>query len=127
MVVVLSAVWVAMAIYIGSRVFGGFHVGLSSCLPADFPRYPHETLASVVVSDSRGDCTIQYRTRDTAADVQAFFQTNLNEGDWTVTAVDEHNGVIRFQRTSKPRTAGYVKVLSVPGTQTQFQIQIRVR
>lgn len=114
-------------IYIGSRVFSGFHVGLASCLPVDFPEYPHKTLASVVIADSFGDCTIQYRTRDSAAEVQGFFETNLNEGDWTVTAVDQPNGLIRFRRTSQPRTVGYVKVLSFPGQPTQFQIQIRAR
>lgn len=127
MVVIFSAVWVAMAIYVGIHLFSAFHVGLSSCLPADFPRYPRATLASVAISDSFGNCTIQYRTPDSTSNVQTFFETKLNEGDWTVTAVDQRAGVIRFRRTSTPGTAGLVQVVSFPGAQTQFQIQIRMR
>lgn len=117
----------AGAIYLGLHLFSAFRVGLSSCLPADFPHYPRATIASIVISDSLGDCTIQYRTRDTSSDVMGFFETNLNEGDWMVMAVDEQSGLIRFQRNSNPNTIGYVKVLSFPGQQTQFQIQIRAR
>ncbi len=116
-----------MAAYMGSRVLGVFHVGVTSCLPGDFPRYPRASLASVVISDAYGDCTIQFRTPDTGADVQSFFEANLNEGDWTVTASDERAGVIRFRRTSRPRTTGYVQIVRLPGQQTQFQIQLRVR
>lgn len=127
MVAILSAVWLAMAIFIGVHVLSGFHVGLSSCLPADFPRYSQASLASVVISDSFGDCTVQYRTRDSAAEVQTFFETRLNEGDWTVTAVDAKAGLIRFRRPTRSGTIGYVKVFGFPGQQTQFQIQIRTR
>jgi len=125
--VIFGAVWLAGAIYIGVHVFNGFHVGLSSCLPSDFPNYPRETIASVVVSDSLGNCTIQYRSRDSAADVQAFFEANLNQGDWTVTNVDEGQRLIRFARQSRPSTFGLVKVFAFPGQQTQFQIQLRAR
>ena len=113
--------------YVGLHLFGAFRVGLSSCLPADFPHYPRATIASIVISDSLGDCTIQYRTRDTSSEVMRFFETNLNEGDWMVAAVDEQAGLIRFHRSSNPDASGYVKVLSFPGQQTQFQIQIRAR
>jgi hypothetical protein len=116
-----------MSVYAGMRFINAFHVGFSSCLPADFPNYPRASLASIVVSDSLGDCTVQYRTRDSATDVQMFFETNLNQGDWIITAVDEKAGLVQFRRSSHPRTIGYVRVFSFPGQQTQFQIQIRAR
>lgn len=124
---VLTLVWIAGVLYVGLRVFSALHLGLSSCVPADFPHYPRATLASFVISDSFGDCTVQYQTRDSASDVQDFYKSNLNQGDWTVTTVDDQAGLIRFQRTSRPDVTGYVKVFSFPGQQTQFQIQIRAR
>jgi hypothetical protein len=130
-VVILTAVWLAMVGFAGlhfvSAFRSAFHLGLSSCLPADFPHYPRASLASVVISDSQGDCTIQYQTRDSAAEVRSFYKTNLNEGDWMVTVVNDPAGVIRFRRLSRPDTSGYVQVISFPGSQTQFQIQIRGR
>lgn len=123
----LTAVWIVGAVLVGIRVFGALHLGLASCLPSDFPKYPRASLASVVVSDSYGDCTMQYRTPDSAADVQDFFRSHLDQGDWTVSGADDQAGLIRFQRVSRPRTLGYVKVISFPGQQTQFQIQLRNR
>lgn len=116
-----------MVAYVGVHFFGIFHVGLSSCLPADFPDYPRASLASIVISDSMGNCTIQYRTRDSTAEVQAFYKTRLDEGDWAVTGINDQAGLIRFERRSRPETYGYVKVVGFPGQQTQFQIQIRAR
>ena len=112
---------------VGARMFSVLHVGFSNCLPSDFPRYPQATVSSIVVTDSRGDCTMQYRTRDSGSAVETFYETKLNQGDWVVTRIDERAGMIVFARSSRPRTTGYVKVLSFPGQQTQFQIQIRVR
>ena len=123
---VLTFVWAAMVVYAGTRFFNTFHVGLTSCLPADFPGYPRASLASIVVSDSIGDCIVQYRTRDSAAEVQAFFETNLDRGDWSVTSVDEGAGLVRFQRVSKP-DFGQVKVIAFPGQETQFQIELQPR
>jgi hypothetical protein len=123
-IAILTVVWVAMVAYAGVRLFTFFHVGLSSCLPDDFPRYPGASLASIVISDSLGNCTVQYRTRDSAADVEMFFKTSLDQGDWTVTGLSDQAGQIRFRRISQPETNGYVQVIGVPG-QTQFQIQIR--
>lgn len=123
-VAITTALWVAMVAYLGTRAFSFFHVGLSSCLPSDFPSYPRASIASIVISDTAGNCTIQYRTRDSADEVQAFYETHLDEDDWTVTSVDLDHRFVRFQRVSRPETTGYVEVLSFGGL-TQFQIQIR--
>lgn len=127
MAVIFTIVWIAVVAYAGVHVFNALHIGLSSCLPSDFPQYPRATLASVVISDSFGNCTIQYRTRDSAEDVQTFYKTNLDQGDWTVTRTDDQAGMITFERRSQPTTRGYVKVFSFPGAETQFQIQIQIR
>jgi hypothetical protein len=123
-VAVSTVVWLGMATFVAARVLSDLHVGLSSCLPADFPDYPNKRLASVVVSDVQGDCTIQYRTPDSTSQVQSFFESHLNDGDWTVTSVDEQGGRVTFQRVSDPLTAGYVRVFGFPG-ETQFQVQIQ--
>lgn len=116
-----------MVLYVGVHVFSALHIGFSNCLPSDFPQYPRASLASVVISDSLGNCTIQYRTRDSAAEVETFYKTRLDQGDWAITSVDDQAGMIRFQRTSLPTTTGYVRIFSFPRQQTQFQIQIRAR
>lgn len=122
---VFTVIWAGMVVFAGARFLRPFHVGLSSCLPSDFPKYPGASLASLVVSDSLGDCTVQYRTRDSASDVQSFYETSLTQGDWIVTGVDAPRGMITFRRVSAPATVGLVKIYSFPGQQTQFQVQVR--
>jgi hypothetical protein len=122
-VAVLTLVWAGMVVYAGARIAGIFHVGLTSCLPDDFPTYPGAAIASIVISDTFGNCTIQFQTRDPAEEVKTFFETSLDEGDWVVTGVEEQAGQIRFSRYSDPDVRGYVQVIGFPG-QTQFQIQI---
>lgn len=123
----LTAVWIAAVVYIGAQFSNTFHVGFSNCLPSDFPKYPRATLASIVISDSFGDCTMQFQTRDSTTEVQDFYKTHLSEGDWTVTATDDRQGLIQFERISKPGINGYVKVLGFPGQAIQFQVQLRNR
>jgi hypothetical protein len=123
-VAALTLVWVAMVVYVGERAMGVFHVGFTSCLPDDFPKYPRAAISSIVVSDVYGNCTIQFQTRDSSEEVKDFFETNLDEGDWVVTAVSDQAGQIQFSRDSDPNVQGYVQVIGIPG-QTQFQIQIR--
>ena len=123
-VAILTLVWVGMVVYAGARLVSVFRVGFTSCLPGDFPTYPGARIASIVVSDAFGNCTVQFETRDPADEVKSFFETNLDEGDWVVTAVEEPAGQIRFSRNSNPDVRGYVQVIGFPG-QTQFQVQIR--
>jgi hypothetical protein len=106
------------------RLASAFHLGFTSCLPDDFPKYPRAAISSIVVSDAYGNCTVQYQTRDAADGVKTFFETNLDEGDWVVTGTAEGAGQIRFSRYSNPSVRGYVQVIGFPG-QTQFQVQIR--
>ena len=121
-VAVLTLVWVGMVVYVGGRFLSVFHVGVTSCLPDDFPKYPGSAISSIVVSDSFGNCTVQFRTRDSSIAVTIFFETNLDQGDWV--RVTEAAGRIAFSRQSDPNVTGYVQVIGLPG-QTQFQVQIR--
>lgn len=122
---VFTVIWAGMTAYAGYRFFRPFHVGLSSCLPPDFPRYPGAALASVVISDSFGDCTVQFRTHDSAAAVLDFFESNLAQGDWILTFSDNQRMQVHFRRVSDPKVVGLLQVLSFPGQQTQFQVQVR--
>ena len=123
-VLFFTLVWITMVVLVGIKVSGNFRVGLTSCLPSDFPNYPRAMLASLVVSGSGGNCLVTYRTKDSSSEVQSFYRSNLNTGDWTVTAINEPTGTILFQRVSRPQTTGYVKILVLPG-ETQFQIRLR--
>ena len=121
---VLTLVWAAMVGYAAVQFFNFYHLGFSSCLPDDFPGYPGARIASVVVSDEYGDCLVQYSTGDSGANVMAFFETSLDQGDWTVTDVDDRGGTIQFERVSDPYTQGQLRLISLPG-QTQFQVDIQ--
>ena len=121
-VAVLTLVWMGMVVYVGGRFLSVFHVGVTSCLPDDFPKYPGATVSSIVISDSFGNCTVQFRTRDSSTAVTTFFETNLDQGDWV--RVTDAAGRIEFSRQSDPNVSGYVQVIGLPG-QTQFQVQIR--
>src|SRR5689334_7942434 len=121
-VAALTLVWVGMVVYVGERFLSVVHVGVTSCLPGDFPRYPGAAISSIVISDSFGNCTVQFQTRDSGTAVTIFFETNLDQGDWV--RVVEGAGRIRFSRQSNPNVSGYVQIVGLPG-QTQFQVQIR--
>lgn len=122
-----SVIWMGMALYAGTRFLDMFHVGFTSCLPADFPSYPGARVSSIVISDSSGDCTVQFQTRDAGDDVKAFFLANLDEGDWSVTGVEDRTDQIFFERVSDPDVGGYVQVIAFIPRQTQFQVDLETR
>jgi hypothetical protein len=122
-----SLIWMGLAVYAGSRFLDMFHVGLTSCLPADFPSYPGARVSSLVISDSSGDCAVQFQTRDAGDAVKAFFLANLEQDDWTITGVEDRTDQIFFERVSDANTTGYVQVIAFIPRQTQFQVDIETR
>jgi hypothetical protein len=107
-----------------------FSKGSFACLPSDFPSYPGATVTSfnthfgtgVAPGDSKS-CLMVLQSNDDAATVTAFYNDNLNTGDWHVTAFISSYGQIQFHRVSRPATVGLVQLLG-KGKQTEIRIQL---
>ena len=107
-----------------------FQHGAFSCLPSDFPSYPG---ASVVSENTRvgsgvsaGDstrCTMVFDSNDDVATVTTHYEAQLTSGDWTIASSDTANGVISFQRKSRPETVGTVTLLG-RGQHSEIDIQL---
>jgi hypothetical protein len=126
-VLVLGAIGAGFGIY---SLVTRFQSGAFNCLPSDFPNYPG---ASVVNENARignefspGDnhrCTIVYDSNDDVATVTTYYQSQLSSGDWTIVSSDTANGVISFQRKSRPQTVGTVTLLG-RGEHSEIDIQL---
>jgi hypothetical protein len=126
-VLVLGAIGAGFGIYslVNRLQHGGF-----SCLPSDFPTYPG---ASVVSENAKignefspGDssrCTMVFDSNDNGAAVTTYYEAQLNNGDWTIVSTDSANGVISFQRKSRPQTVGTVTLLG-RGQHSEIDIQL---
>jgi hypothetical protein len=101
-----------------------------ACLPSDFPSYPGSTVRSVnthfgagVAPGDSKTCLMVLGSTDDVATVTAFYNENLNTGDWQVTAFISAYGQIQFHRVSRPATLGLVQLLG-KGQQTEIEIQL---
>ena len=119
-----SLVWGAVSLV--NRVQqGGF-----SCLPSDFPKYPGATVTrdftyvgtNVAPGDSR-ECQETLESNDNSTAVTDFYVSNLNSGDWNITANDRANGELKFRRASRPQTVGVVALLA-RGQHTVIEIKL---
>ena len=127
LLLVIGLVGAGFGIYsfVNSFSHGGF-----ACLPSDFPRYPGgrvigETTyvgTAVAPGDSKS-CRMVLQSGDDVATVTAFYNDNLNTGDWHVTAFITSAGQIQFHRVSRPATFGVVQLFG-RGTQTEVRIQL---
>jgi hypothetical protein len=107
-----------------------FQHGGFSCLPSDFPGYAGASVANentqVGNEFSPGDnsrCNMVFDSNDSVATVTTYYETQLNNGDWTIVSSDAANGVISFQRKSRPQTVGTVTLL---GRGQHSEIDIRL-
>ena len=60
---------------------------------------------------------------DESATVTAYYEQQLGSGDWTIVSSDTANGVISFQRKSRPQTVGTVTLLG-RGQHSEIDIQL---
>ncbi|HVC78504.1 MAG TPA: hypothetical protein VND96_18515 [Candidatus Micrarchaeaceae archaeon] len=124
---ILGAVGAGFGIY---SLVNRFQHGGFSCLPSDFPTYPN---ASVVNESTQignefspGDstrCNMGFDSNDDVASVTAYYEAQLNDGDWTIVTTDSANGVISFQRRSRPQTVGTLTLLG-RGQHSSIDIQL---
>ncbi len=104
---------------------GGF-----TCLPSDFPKYPGATVTreytyvgtNVAPGDSR-ECQETLQSNDDSTAVTDFYSSNLESGDWNITANDRTIGEIKFRRASRPQTVGVVALLA-RGQHTVIEVKL---
>jgi hypothetical protein len=101
-----------------------FQNGAFNCLPSDFPSYPGATVSSENTSfGTTKRCTIVLESDDGVAAVTAFYQQELNTGDWAITSSDPTSGEFSFRRPSRAQTFGTISFLG-RGQHTEIDIQL---
>jgi hypothetical protein len=101
-----------------------FQNGAFNCLPSDFPSYPGATVSSENTSfGTTRRCAIVLESDDGVAAVTAFYQQELNTGDWTITSSDPTSGEFSFRLRSRAQTFGTISLLG-RGQHTEIEIQL---
>ncbi len=89
-------------------------VAMPNGFPSDFPVYPGSRLtqASQVTANGQTSWGMEWETLDTAAAVQTFYMSKLNQGDWTLPYSSSANGAYSaiFTRKSNSKDAGLLTV-----------------
>jgi hypothetical protein len=101
-----------------------FQNGAFNCLPSSFPSYPGATVSSENTSfGTIKRCTIVLESDDGVAAVTAFYQQELDAGDWTITSSDPSSGEFNFRLRSRAQTYGTISFLG-RGQHTEIDIQL---
>jgi hypothetical protein len=89
-------------------------VAMPNGFPSDFPAYPGSRLthASQATANGQTSWGMEWETLDTAAAVQTFYMSKLNQGDWTLPYSSSANGAYSaiFTRKSNSKDAGLLTV-----------------
>jgi hypothetical protein len=115
---VLIVLGVAGGVWGAVSLVNNIQKGGLSCLPSDFPRYPGATVTrdytyfgtGVAPGDSR-ECQESLSSDDDVATVSAFYTSQLNSGDWQITANDRTSGQLKFTRKSRLQDVGVIQLL----------------
>lgn len=86
-----------------------------AAFPADLPVYPRARLTAAAAFNSAGQVTwgIEWETTDAATKVQAYYQNQLNQGDWKLAAGNAPSGTAfagTFARKSNSHDAGTIAI-----------------
>jgi hypothetical protein len=89
-------------------------VSMPSGFPSDFPVYPGARLTAANQVTANGQTTwgMQWETQDSVQQVQSFYASKLNGGDWTISYNGSTNGSFSaiFMRRSNSKNAGILGV-----------------
>jgi hypothetical protein len=99
--------------------------GANGCVPADFPRFPHQHLRgySTFTGTGGSSCKLTFDDDAGASVVTSYYAAELNTGDWVVTKNDSANGVLTFQRRTNPRVHGTVAIFG-HGQKSRVDVQV---
>jgi hypothetical protein len=96
----------------------------ANCPPADFPRFSDSVQTSFSLSvGSVTECDAEFRAAADIATVTRYMRAQLDSGDWRLVGADDAEGVLNFERRSRPSTSGQVQLLG-QGDHSLVQIQI---
>ncbi|HEV2414372.1 MAG TPA: hypothetical protein VGX27_06155 [Candidatus Dormibacteraeota bacterium] len=91
-----------------------------AAFPADVPVYPRARLTAAAAFNSAGEVTygMEWQTTDDPAKVQAYYQRQLNQGDWKLTVGNAPSGALfagTFARNSNSHDTGTITVKTEQG------------
>src|SRR5207237_10061280 len=90
----------------------GSQRGAFACLASDVPHDPGAAVSgeSSYTGTHGSECRLTLASNDSVSSVGPYYQTWLDQGDWSVRSVDYKTGTISFQRRSRAQTSGTVKL-----------------
>jgi hypothetical protein len=99
--------------------------GANGCVPADFPRFPHQHLRgySTFTGTGGSSCKLTFDDDAEAAAVTDYYAAELDTGDWVLTRSDSANGVLTYRRRSNPKVHGTVAI-SGHGQRSLVQVEV---
>lgn len=117
----------AGAAYGATSLFNRLKAGGFSCLPSDFPSYPHTTIGgesySLNAPTPGSSCRLVLESNDSSAAVLGFYENRLAAGNWRVTSTDTTTGDITFRNVKKAKTTGGVHI-AAQGNHTEITVQL---
>ncbi len=112
---------IAGGVWVVTTIAHSFQTGAASCLPSDFPpRYPGSTVAdyNYRLDGNRHMCVMTYQSGHGHSEIESYYESHLDTGDWKVSTADSEGGLISFYRRSNPTVSGLVHLYQVTdGTQ----------
>jgi hypothetical protein len=124
-----ATVLVLAAVGVGYGAYSYVHGLLTTrtCLPSNFPRYPGAVPGAwsfeLNGAYPGNTCHMAFESNDDVEAVTAFYESNLNSGDWRVTTSGIPAGQISFQPAKEARPFGTVNV-AVGKTRTEIAIDL---
>jgi hypothetical protein len=115
---------IALGVYAWNSIPKGAG-GANGCVPADFPRYPHQHLRgySSFTGTGASTCKLTFDDDAEASTVNGYYAAELETGDWVVTRNDTATGVLTFQRRSNPKVHGTVAIIG-HGQRSQVEVDV---
>jgi len=116
----------------GGEEGGPGGVELPEGFPRDFPLYERATVRVATVAPEGGRFLVSMETEDSADEVRAFYEGELDKDPWQVENVQDipemETTVIAFVRRDEPGQRGTVniEVVHVDGQRTSIHLQLPV-
>jgi hypothetical protein len=95
-------------------------------LAQDFPVYPgaKQTGVNTFVGTSGTDTRVSWEVNASVESVGAFYERELNSGNWEITSKNPATGDVLFRKRDQPAEQGQMRLLAA-GQSTTIQVEIR--
>ncbi len=120
-------VLIAGAAYGATSLLNRLKAGGFTCLPSDFPAYPHTTIGgesySLDAPTPGNSCRVVFESNESSTAILDFYENRLANGNWRVTSGSPITGDITFRNVKKAKTTGSVHI-AVQGNHTEITVQL---